>query len=395
MPKKVLFISHNAGRTGAPLMLLNVLKWWEQNTDIPFEILLRETGPLKEEFCKLAPTNLYQGPGTIPHVPSFFPKASKFIQYLTRQHHKNLLKHLQSSEIGLIYSNTITNGDILETLSPLKCPTITHVHELDYWIDMSGEKNLEQVKKHSRHYIAASEAVKKNLVEEYSLPGENIDVVHSFIPTDGIMANPAGIRQQLGIPEEAFVILGSGYETWRKGKDLFVQLAARVNEKSPEINVHFLWVGGRIEGEEHRNILHDIQRLELTGRVHFIGEVNNPLDYFAAGDVFAMVSREDPFPLVSLEAALLEKPVLCFDKAGGMPEFVEDDAGFITPYLDLAKMAEKIVDLSSNSAVKNRLGKTAAKKVREFYDTQNGSRRIEAIVKKELQPLVSGERNSF
>ena len=257
-----------------------------------------------------------------------------------------LLDQLRRNGISMIYANTVVNGQALEALAPLGCPTITHIHELDYWIEQSGKKNLEQVKKYSHSFIAASNAVKINLVNKYAIPAEKIEVVHSFIPTNGISANQQGIRTKLGIPDDAFVILGSGHETWRKGKDLFVQLADLTVKNYPDIQAHFLWVGAWQKEEDRRNILHDVQHLGLTGRVHFTGEVNNPLDYFAAGDVFAMVSREDPFPLVCLEAALLEKPVLCFADAGGMPEFVEEDAGFVIPYLDIAKMSEKIADLS-------------------------------------------------
>jgi len=39
--KKILFISHYAGRTGAPLMLLNFLTWMKENSNISFEFLLR------------------------------------------------------------------------------------------------------------------------------------------------------------------------------------------------------------------------------------------------------------------------------------------------------------------------------------------------------------------
>ena len=58
-------------------------------------------------------------------------------------------------------------------------------------------------------------------------------------------------------------------------------------------------------------------------------------DYFSIFDVFALMFREDPFPLVCLEAALLEKPNLCFARAGGASELVESDSGFVVPYLDL------------------------------------------------------------
>ncbi|MDH6063711.1 hypothetical protein, partial [Umezakia ovalisporum] len=50
---------------------------------------------------------------------------------------------------------------------------------------------------------------------------------------------------------------------------------------------------------------------------------------------------------VCLEAASLGKPILCFDKAGGEPEFVEDDCGFIVPYLDLDAADMNLISLRS------------------------------------------------
>ena len=41
---KILFISHDAGRTGAPLLLLNMLKWLKGNRDLSFEVLLMKDG---------------------------------------------------------------------------------------------------------------------------------------------------------------------------------------------------------------------------------------------------------------------------------------------------------------------------------------------------------------
>jgi glycosyltransferase involved in cell wall biosynthesis len=391
MQKKVLFISHNAGRTGAPIMLLNLLKWLKENTNISFEILLRGPGPLQEEFADIAPTFLHSDNKS---SGNFIGRACQRIGLKNNsinRHHQTLLNHFRGTGISLIYSNTITNGDILETLSPLNCPAISHIHELEYWIEMTGEKNLQQVLEHSNRFIAASCAVKANLVKKHAVPAEKIEVVHSFIPTNGISADPSGIRQKCGVPEEAFVVLGSGHETWRKGKDLFIQLADLTVKNYPDIQAYFLWVGGWQKEEDRRNILHDVQHLGLTGRVHFTGEVNNPLDYFAAGDIFAMVSREDPFPLVCLEAALLEKPVLCFADAGGMPEFVEDDAGFIVPYLDLETMAQKIASLAYDPENRIRLGKKAAEKVLSLYNVSTGSMRIEKILSNGLKSLAGVE----
>ncbi len=54
MSKKVLFISHDASRTGAPIVLLNLLKWFKTNTDIPFQILLKKGGVLEPDFKAIA-----------------------------------------------------------------------------------------------------------------------------------------------------------------------------------------------------------------------------------------------------------------------------------------------------------------------------------------------------
>jgi glycosyltransferase involved in cell wall biosynthesis len=62
------------------------------------------------------------------------------------------------------------------------------------------------------------------------------------------------------------------------------------------------------------------------------------LKYFAAFDVFALVSREDPFPVVCLEAASLGKPIVCFNSSDGEKEFVENDCGFVVPDLDIEIM---------------------------------------------------------
>jgi glycosyltransferase involved in cell wall biosynthesis len=384
MQETILFISHYAGRTGAPLMLLNLLKWLKENTRISFEILLLADGPLRQEFAALALVHVF--PGAPPGPGGRAARLARRLGLAEDESgaREKLLSRLRESGIGLIYANTVVTGRALEALAPLGCPVITHIHELDYWIEQSGEENLQQVRRHTARYIAASRAVKQNLVDRYEIPPGKIDVVHSFIPARGVAANPAGIRQRLGIPEEAFVVLGSGHETWRKGKDLFVLLAAQTQKVLTDRQAHFLWVGGWQKDEDRRNILHDVRHLGLEGKVHFTGEVSNPLDYFAAGDVFAMVSREDPFPLVCLEAAALGKPVLCFADSGGMPEFVEYDAGFVVPYLDLDDMTKKLVSLADDPARSRYLGKQAAEKVRKLYDVAPGAERISRIIEDRL-----------
>ena len=97
-----------------------------------------------------------------------------------------------------------------------------------------------------------------------------------------------------------------------------------------------------------------------------------------------MVSREDPFPLVCLETATLGKPVICFADAGGMPEFVENDSGFVVPYLDIEAVAERILELYANPSLREEMGASAARKVRERHDILTSAPNIVEIINKVL-----------
>ncbi len=371
---KVLFISHDAWRTGAPIALLHFLKWFKSNTNIPFEILLKGDGELRPEFEALAPVMIWN-----QSLPVNAGAA----------HIDRIRQHLDQANIGLIYSNTITNGAVLAALSSLKCPVISHVHELEYWINYRIEaENLKQVQKHTDHYIAASQAVKQNLAQSLKIAEDRIDVVYEFIPTqpDCNRQTEAAnrIRKQLKIPREVLVVGGSGTTDWRKGPDLFVQLARTVHQRQLGQPVHFVWVGGESAGPNFGALWHDVKHSGLDVYVHFVGTHTNPLDYFAMFDVFALVSREDPFPIVNLEAASLGKPVLCFDGSGGAREFVEDDCGFVVPYLDLESMADRVIDLLNSPELRQRLGQRAATKVYERHDVTKVAPQILGIIERFL-----------
>jgi glycosyltransferase involved in cell wall biosynthesis len=77
-----------------------------------------------------------------------------------------------------------------------------------------------------------------------------------------------------------------------------------------------------------------------------------------------------------LDAASLGKPVVCFGDAGGTPEFVENDAGAVVPYLDLEAMAAAVTRLVDDRDLRVRLGETGRRKVLERHDIGVGAPQI-------------------
>jgi len=363
---KLLFITHESTRTGAPLLLLNLLKWMKQNTTYEFCLLIKRNGILTSEFENSCKTFYYEPKfkGNIAFRCLRLLHLQSVINYL---HFLFLKVRLKNQKITLIYSNTITNGELLKKLSFLKCKTITHAHELQYVIDYFGKRNIELVKNYSHAYIACSNAVKLNLIENYQIPTEKITTIYEYPILSGRTTTTPELKQQFSLPQDAFIIGSSGTIEWRKGYDLFIQLAIETTSRDSSNSLYFVWVGN-FENEVTKIQFHqDIEKANLKNRILHIDSIPNPFNFYTEFGVFALLSREDPFPLVALECAYFEKPVLCFENAGGMPEFVENDAGFIIPYLDIEAMADRIIELRKNPELCHKLGQTGKTKIVTKY----------------------------
>jgi glycosyltransferase involved in cell wall biosynthesis len=149
---------------------------------------------------------------------------------------------------------------------------------------------------------------------------------------------------------------------YRKGADLFIEVAKRVHDQG-RTNFHFYWIGDLeikpgAEADHFANL-----RRSAEGYVSFLGTKNDPGPFLQAADIFLLPSREDPFPLVALEAAACSLPIICFEKAGGMPDFVEQDAGCTVAFEDLESMARKVIALMDDKQLRRTFGLRARQKL--------------------------------
>jgi len=353
----ILFVSHDTARSGAQILLLQFLKWVKENQpDIKFEILLGRDGDLANEFESITKTHIWK-----KYSPKSLNPFNHFKRFLQ-------ISKFKSKAFDLIFSNTIVNGEILHELSSLKAPVITHVHEMDYWINKAGKNNLSYVKKYSTKYIAASNAVRSCLINNYAISPARIETIYEHVSFSNLTKNreKLSLREKLNIPFNSIIIGASGAENWRKGKDWFIPLALNVLIRMPDSNIHFIWIGGSLNYE----LKHDYNSIAQRANIHFIEHLPDAYKYFHEFSIFAMLSREDPFPVVNLEAASLGVPIVCFENAGGTPELVSDGCGFSVPYGDLNSFADKIIYLIDNEKERKQMGDIASYSVKTKYDIE-------------------------
>lgn len=343
---EVIFISHDASVTGAPILLLTLIEWWRRAGGPPFRIVLRAGGRLESRFRALGRVWNLDWPGRLMR-----PDPEDRARLLS----------FCGPTVRLIYANTGAVGDVLEALDPLGALVLAHVHELETMLAKNiGPERFAREKARARLFVVPSRAVAENLVLRHAVPRERITIVPEYLP-DGYAeaVPPRGDATPL-------LVLGAGTTDWRKGPDLFVEMAAAVC-RLMEVPVRFVWVGGATEPGQIEQLRRRATALGVAESVEFVGEQPDLRPHYRQAAVFVSSSREDPYPVVCLEAAAHGLPVVCFAGAGGIADFVGNDAGRTVPHLDGEAMAQAVAGLLADPSARHQAGECGRDRVR----TQN------------------------
>lgn len=355
---KILFLSHESSRTGAPIVLLEFIKWLrEHQPQVICDLVSLKSGELSDDFevavgyFKNLKIESPEELSLVQHVIKRFQK--RLGVYKPKSNNKELLiEELELRGFDVIYANTVLSLDLATQLKKRnsKAKLFCHIHELNTIIKLKVPHFKEYIASVDK-WIAVSNLVKKNLVSNYAISPILIETVPEF-------TNPISLKPDLLRVKTDFLVGGCGTVHWRKGSDLFIQIARIVKHNYPKLPIKFIWVG-EIDEEQKVIIDADIQKCELAETLKFVGSTRNPNFYFKQMDLFLLTSREDPFPLVAIEAGKMGKPIIAFDKASGTTEVLTDTSGSVVNYLDIDAMVEQIVFYYKNRGVLEDHGKNA------------------------------------
>ncbi len=101
--------------------------------------------------------------------------------------------------------------------------------------------------------------------------------------------------------------------------------------------------------------------------VHFLGFVGNIPSLLKGADIFVITSLYDASPRSLMEAMCMGLPTVA-TKVGGVPEYLTNNSGYLTPPKDAEVLAEKIVKLARDKELRVEMGKNARRRVLEKYD---------------------------
>jgi glycosyltransferase involved in cell wall biosynthesis len=182
-----------------------------------------------------------------------------------------------------------------------------------------------------------------------------------------------GVREELGIQADAPVVGTVANFKGHKRLDVLLLAAARVRRDVPD--VRFVLVGqGPLEDEMHQRAT----ALGLDDTVIFAGFRDDAPRVAASFDVFAMSSEYEGLSIAIIEAMALGKPAVTTD-VGGLPEVIQDGIqGYVVRVGDDRALAERIVRLLEDPALRSRMGEEGRTRAARF-DIRRSVQRMEEV----------------
>ena len=143
--------------------------------------------------------------------------------------------------------------------------------------------------------------------------------------------------EERGVDDKIVTFLGR--ITYQKGPDYFVEAAAKVLKRVP--NVRFVMAGS---GDMMNHVIRRVARLGIADRFHFTGFLRGEDVHrmFQLSDVYVMPSVSEPFGISPLEAMRSNVPVI-ISKQSGVAEVL--DYAVKVDYWDVDALADAIYGL--------------------------------------------------
>jgi glycosyltransferase involved in cell wall biosynthesis len=348
MSRKILYLtSSNALQGGAELCLMKIVEHFQACGDRP-AVAMPEEGPIAAHYRQrgvpvhMVPYHRLSSKGGWSYRLAFAPKFLRSIHQM-----KNLIRR---ESFDLVHVNELIDFNGIVAARHAGVPSVCHVRlilERPRWM---RSILVGAARRYADRVLCVSEGVRRKMIEGEGFRPGQAQVLYDGGP-DLTRFDPArvrsGVRAELGIPEDVFVVGLVSKVARVKGHDQLIRAAARL----PELGVNdfrIVLVGGGLPGHEDyfEELQAAIRDSGIADRILQTGARSDVADLLSAFDVYVHLPLyQEPFPGVVLEALAMERAVVAYDSGGIGEQFEPGQSGLLIPQGDVEAVAKALANL--------------------------------------------------
>ena len=233
--------------------------------------------------------------------------------------------------------------------------------------------------RYTRAFITVADAMTQQAVAAGIAPPEKFTTIYSGMEVAPFLNPPRArdaVRRELGYGDEHVVIGKIARLFDLKGHEYVIAAAREVVEQHP--NVRFLVVGN---GALRERLKRQIAKIGLSDHFQFTGLVppERIPELLAAMDVVVHCSLREGLARVLPQALIAGKPVVSYDVDGAREVVLPNRTGFLLPPKSVRELAEALIELAGDPALRSRLGQTGRSLFTEQFRHENMVARIREL----------------
>jgi glycosyltransferase involved in cell wall biosynthesis len=319
----VLFVSHELSLTGAPRMLIYAGMAVRQKGGFPV-VVAPTDGPIRAEL---------EAAGIVVIVDGSVRDGHFLFERFARN-------------FDVVVVNTLTLANVVRRLSAIDGLDVV------WWLHEAKAIAEEAAIKRSTEWERVRIVCNSEYAHKYLPGGARAEVLHYGIPD---RRSDVGVASR---PERMTFVLAGTLER-RKAQDIFVEAIALLPEGVRK-NCQFLLTGKLWEG--NRSYWELVQAtMAILPECKYLGPLNHRdmLDVIAHVDVLVCCSRDEPFSLVVMEAAMLGKPSILSANVGIVDLLKHGRSCAIFESGNASALAKQMRDAFENRDAMARMGQAA------------------------------------
>ncbi|GMN99843.1 glycosyltransferase family 4 protein [Parageobacillus thermoglucosidasius] len=242
-------------------------------------------------------------------------------------------------------------------------------------------KNIERIAAHwtdcllamnREDYIAAQHFRLRDGGKVYYIPGVGVDTN----AINNVQVDRRSKRRELGIPEDAFLIISIGELIKRKNHQQAIEAIAKLKQNGYDKIYHVI-CGRGILMDELKALS---ENLGVSDRVCFLGYRNDIPEILKVSDLFVFTSFQEGLPKSVMEAMAAGLPIVATRIRGNIDLIEDGKNGLLVECGDVDSTIKSILELYNNEELRILMSKNNLNKIKN-YDSEVVREKMDYIYK--------------
>ncbi len=360
MPHALCLLTHDLHPYGAQRVARSLTRNWVGTHGRHVEVIACGGGALSADIRRIAP---------LTQLGAHWRESARRIE--------TVLPVLHAAGVRAAVTNTVIAGCFVPVFQRAGIPSIALIHEMPTLIREEGlGEHLRLAHQHAAMVIYPHESVQSAIRAAFpDLPNwHRVRVMAQGLEAANPFRNDRhdvrhDVRRQLEIGPDRPLVLAIGTGDRRKGIDLFLDAALAIERTvPPDAAPCLLWIGPLNDRDlSDWQSRHDGRALQSIRCLRWLDYQAETMLFHAAADLFALSSREDPFPYVALESLNAGVPLLAFAGSGGGSDLAGQGGGRTVMTRTGEALAEAMLDYIANPAQREQDGRRGMATVDSRY----------------------------